>query len=185
MATQSNRISNADRKPLTQDRLKQLLDYDPDTGAFTRIGASRPQTMHWASKPLGFIKRGGTGAGGGYHMMCVDGRTYRAHRLAWLYVTGEWPEADVDHINGDRADNIWRNLRAASRSQNLQNMGKRRDNISGIKGVSFDAARGLWKAQICVNGRRIFIGRFGDKEGAASAYLRHAERHFGDFARAA
>lgn len=185
MATKTNRISKADRKPLTQARLRELLHYDPDTGAFTRIGASRPQTAHWASKPLGFIKRDSLSAGGGYHMICVDGRAYRAHRLAWLYVTGTWPQADVDHINRDRADNRWPNLRAANRSQNLQNAGRRRDNTSGIKGVSYDASRSRWIAQVSDNGRHVFIGRFDDKERAAAAYKQYVETRFGDFARVA
>lgn len=185
MATERKRIPNRDRKPLTSERLRQLLRYDPASGAFTRVGSSRPQTAHYITKPVGCIKPGPLGGGGGYLMINVDGKPYRAHRLAWLYMTGEWPTNDVDHKDRDRANNRWANLRAATRSQNIHNMGMRERNTSGVKGASYDSSRGLWMSRIVVNGRLIHLGRFATKEEAGLAYEAAAAKHFGEFARAA
>jgi len=185
MATQRKRVSNADRKPLTRERLTELLAYDPETGEFRRVGAARPQSAHYMNKPVGYIKPGPKHDGGGYRIVTVDGRPYRAHRLAWLYMTGEWPAEDIDHINGERADNRWSNLRAASRWQNIHNMGMRDRNTSGLKGASFDKKRNKWVAQIVVNGRHHHLGRFDTAQQAADAYAAAADRMVGEFARAA
>jgi hypothetical protein len=185
MATQRKRVSNADRKPLTRERLAELLAYDPETGEFSRVGAARPQSAHYVNKPVGYIKPGSLNGGGGYRMMSLDGKTYRAHRLAWLYMTGEWPDEDIDHINGERADNRWSNLRAASRWQNIHNMGMRDRNTSGLKGASYDHRRKNWRSQITVNGKHHFLGRFDTAQQAADAYAAAADRMVGEFARAA
>lgn len=172
---------NSDRKGLTAEILRTLVCYDPETGQFTRLAAP--------SRAAG--KRAGTLAApyrnsNGYTLISLGRRwRCRAHHLAWLYMTGEWPILDIDHINGIRSDNRWANLRAATRSQNLQNAGIRSDNTSGVKGVCFDKARQKWLAQIAVGGRRMVLGRFVSKDDAARAYSEAASRFFGDFARAA
>ena len=169
------------RKGLTAALLRVCLRYDPETGAFIRLSAPKraagralnaPATPSLNDNGYAFISLG-------RHWR------FRAHQLAWLYMTGEWPEADIDHINGDRADNRWANLRAATRRQNLQNTGIRKSNTSGLKGVSYDASRGKWKAQMRLPGVARFIGRFDTKEEASAAYNAFAEAHFGEFVRVA
>lgn len=157
---------------IRNERLRELLHYDLATGVFTwrtRTGRSA------AGKAAGFA---GTA---GYWDISVDRRTYRAHRLAWLYVTGDWPAADVDHKNRDRGDNRWANLRAATRSQNNANMAVR--STHGFKGAT--PVNGRWMAQTKYNGRQIYLGLFDTPEEAHAAYMAAAERLWGNFARAA
>lgn len=160
---------------LTLERLRSLLSYDPQTGVFTRLRGVR-----------GFAA--GTEAGtfhknSGYVHLTVDGKKYRAHRLAWFYVHGEWPE-EIDHANGVRSDNRLTNLREATRSQNNANMAPRIDNASGSKGVSWDGRTKSWRSYITQDGRQKHLGRFGDKGAAIAAYRKAAGFAFGEFARA-
>jgi hypothetical protein len=191
MAAPRKRVPDTERKIISIQRLKELMDYDPEAGRFTRIGAARPQSAHYAGKPIGHLKHGSHANGGGYRLISVEGRRYRAHHLAWFYMTGEWPQTDIDHINGDRDDNRWCNLRSATRSQNIANMKTPSNNTSGIKGVSWSASHRKWRAQIgigkCANGYYYtkFLGRFDTKEEAAEAYRVAAEARFGEFARLA
>lgn len=111
---------------LTQAELSRLLDYDPSTGVFTSRGSRRGV-------------RAGTVAGcqrpDGYICIRVCGPLYLAHRLAWLYMTGEWPSTNLDHVNGEKCDNRWSNLREAPQADNVCNAKRRADNTSGVKGV--------------------------------------------------
>ncbi|EFL4461577.1 MULTISPECIES: HNH endonuclease [Enterobacteriaceae] len=158
---------------LTQQRLKNLLNYDPSTGIFTRR-----------------ITRGGMYAGSvvgtlsthGYRKIMVDKVAYAAHRLAWLYVYGNFPGGEIDHINRDRCDNRIVNLRIASRKDNARNKGVSKRNTSGAKGVSWDRQTKKWRAQISVSGKSISIGRFDKKSDAVIAYGLYAVSHFGEFA---
>lgn len=152
---------------LTAQRLRELLNYDPDTGVFT-----------WVGRPSHFIKpnsRAGTlNRSEGYWMVKVDTYSYGAHRLAWLYITGEWPPHEVDHINGERADNRWTNLRSATKSQNQQNTRKPRvHGTSGFLGVSRRRHNPPlpWLAQIRINGQGYNLGQYATPEEAHSAYL--------------
>jgi hypothetical protein len=117
----------------------------------------------------------------GYVLVGVDGPQYLAHRLAWLYMTGAWPDAEVDHIDGNRANNAWSNLRLASRSQNIANSGLRVTNTTGFKGVF--KARKKFNAKITVNYKSVNLGNFDTKEEASAAYKRAAQAAFGEFAR--
>ncbi len=117
----------------------------------------------------------------GYIYVLV-GKHYAAHRIAWLLMTGEWPKADIDHRNKNRADNRWVNLREATRSQNLANQGPRPNNTSGLKGVSWDAKNNKWVAQISKDGKARKIGRFQSKDEASAAYCAKAKELFGEFA---
>ena len=158
---------------MNPERLRQLLDYNKDTGVF-RWKVSRRV-------------RAGTIAGvidaiDGYRRIKVDGKSYKAHRLAFLYVTGAFPPDQVDHVNMIRDDNRWRNLRAASRSENLRNCGPRKSNKCGYKVVSAHG-NGKWQADICVNQRSIYLGVFNTPEEAHAAYVQAASKHHKEFAR--
>jgi hypothetical protein len=160
---------------VTADRVRELLNYDPETGVFT-----------WAAQSSTRVKIGAV-AGSvdiyGYHIIRVDGRLYRAHRLVWLYVHGEWPVGDIDHINGTRDDNRLRNLRAATRSENNANAPRPSDNTSGVKGVYWREGPKKWMAAIGSGGKQIFIGHFDTIAEAAAARRASATKLFGKYAR--
>ena len=105
----------------------------------------------------------------GYVDIIIGKAFYKAHRLAWLYVYGEDPKMDIDHVNGDRADNRIINLRQISRSENLQNQCKPRSKVSGYLGVTrhFD---GRWRARVRVNGKYMHLGCFSTALEASIAY---------------
>lgn len=105
----------------------------------------------------------------GYRKLSVDGREYLVHRVAWLIVTGEWPECEIDHINGDPSDNRLDNLREATRAENCQNLAWS-GNAAGAPGVSFCKANGLWHAQITIRMKNEHLGYFASKDAAAEAY---------------
>jgi hypothetical protein len=159
---------------LTLSRLRSLLSYDPETGHFTRLVTRAKNAV------AGDIA--GTPHNCGYVMICVDRRPYLAHRLAVFYVTGAWPR-EVDHIDMNKSNNRWINLRVATRSQNRANTRARADNTHGCKGVTRQKKR--WRPQIMVDGKRIQLGLFIRKEDAAKAYLLAAQKYFGEFARGA
>ncbi|AJY13486.1 HNH endonuclease [Burkholderia dolosa] len=147
---------------LAAQRLRELLNYDPETGVLTwRVG-----------------RQGNAGAGSvagdvnarGYRRVSVDRRRVMAHVLIWVIVTGEWPDRDIDHVNGVRSDNRWSNLRLATRSENNQNQrNARRDNVAGLLGVSPNRDR--WAASITVDGQKQHIGTYDTPELAHAAYL--------------
>ena len=160
---------------LTQERVREIFDYDPHTGSIKwRLPSSR--RVHVGDE-AGTVSLG-------YRRVNIDHHFYLAHPLAWLWMTGEWPKGEIDHVNLDRADNRWCNLRAATRSQNLANVMARINNSCGIKGVWWHKGAGKWTSQIQVDGTAIHLGLFGTKEAAHVAYAEAAKEHFGDFARA-
>jgi len=144
---------------LIADRLRELLNYDRETGIFT-----------WAITRRGCRK--GSVAGckmkHGYIAIRLDDALYTAHRLAWLHVTGEWPANQIDHINRDRADNRFSNLRAVTNAENAQNQ-KARANKSGFTGVRKENSK--WLAEIKINYKPIRIGLFETPEAAHEAYV--------------
>jgi hypothetical protein len=105
----------------------------------------------------------------GYRGGSIFSRQLVAHRVIWLLKFGEWPSADIDHINGNRLDNRIENLRAVSRADNLRNRRMPITNTSGIVGVGWDKARGKWRAQIEANGLAKCLGHFEEKADAAAA----------------
>lgn len=155
---------------LTVERLKELLHYDPETGVFVWLRSRRRLGV-----TAGFLAHG-------YRKIKVGGVAYPAHRLAWLYMTGEWPDAQIDHINFFCSDNRWANLRAATPSQNNA---WRRSAIgpSKFRGVSWHKAAEKWRAQIKVLGDKKHLGSFKSRTEAAAAYDAAAIEYFGPFAR--
>ncbi len=111
------------------------------------------------------------------------GPAYLAHRLAWLYVHGEWPDCEVDHVNGNRSDNRISNLRLATPTQNRMNGARRRDNATGFRGVHFEPRRKKYVAQLKIGTQRKYLGQFDTAEAAHAAYLEAAKEFYGDFAR--
>lgn len=155
---------------VTKARLEELLTYDSETGVFTWL------ISHGRAKV-------GSTAGcdcRGYVVIRVDGILYRAHRLAWLYSYGTWPDGEIDHKNRDKSDNRLSNLRVASSRENKQNCGIKRSNKSGASGVWFDRERGKWQATIRANGKRLHLGRYLTASEAAEARLT-AEKKYHHF----
>lgn len=152
---------------LTVERLKQVLRYEPDTGYFYSVDTN------WRRRngPVGCLYKIG------YRYICIDRIRYRAHRLAWLYIHGEWPSGELDHINGKRDDNRIANLRIVNRVQNLANRSLAvASNKTGFAGVCATRHKTTWKASIVTDGRRIYLGSFKTKEEAAAAYAAAREK---------
>lgn len=149
---------------LTAQELRELLHYDPETGVFT----NRVQRNYNA--PAGAVA-GAIDKCAGYRQIRIKGRIYRAHRLAWIYVHGQWPTADIDHYNGVLDDNRISNLRDVSQSVNMQNrQNARRSGSSGEIGVHWVKQRNKWSAQISINGKSTYLGYYVTKEEARAAY---------------
>jgi len=168
---------------LSFERLREVLDYDPETGRFTWL-VDRPQRVK-AGDLAGYIDKS---RGDGYYRIGIDRQWYQASRLAFLWMTGEWPQGEVDHKNANTKDDSWSNLRDATRPQNQHNRGVRKDSSTGFKGVRFQRSAhgnrcGYYVAQIRVNGKRVYIGSFKTAEEAAAAYATAAIEHHGAFAR--
>lgn len=155
---------------LTRDQLRAMLHYDPATGVFTwQVKASR-------NTVIGSVAGCSTNTAG-YVMIRVDKVLYGAHRLAWFYMTGEWPDQQIDHKDTNRANNRWSNLRLATSGQNRQNQrGPGRRNTSGYLGVHYDRSKCKWTAQIVVDRRHHFLGRFATPEEAHAAYVNAKRR---------
>ena len=169
--------------PLTADQLRALLDYSPKLGMFfwRRREPLRQYDKTWNTRYAG-SPAGTPTVPMGYIQILVNRRLYLAHRLAFLWMTGNWPEHEIDHSDGDRANNRWNNLRVATPSQNRMNGVRRSDNTSGYRGVRFEKRRGHWVADIMVDGRKHYLGAFHTAEAAASAYAEAAARLHGKFA---
>lgn len=162
---------------LLQERLKELLSYDPLTGVFLwkvakKRGGSAGDVAGYSS-PEGYIIIG------------VDGGHYKAHRLAWLIHYGTAPDIEVDHIDLDKSNNAIANLRLATRSQNRSNVRAYKNSTSGQKGVTPHRMTGKWQATISINGKQKYLGLFKDREIAAAAYAQAAHELHGTFARVA
>jgi len=148
-------------RTLSAERLREVLDYDPEAGHFTpkRRPERKSQDKSWntryAKKRAGYLH-----TPSGYWIICIDDVKYKAHRLAHLYMTGEWSTETVDHRFGKRADNRWSQLRPPTGAQNSLNKELRSDNTSGVKGVSFGPRARLWRAYINVGGIRVEERRF-------------------------
>lgn len=155
------------KQELTAERLRELTHYDQETGVFTRriAGAGRSGAKRY---PVGSVV--GSKTAPGYLETKVDDVRCLLHRLAVLYVTGRWPCNQVDHINGQRSDNRWANLREVDNTTNIENRWRpNKNNRSGFLGVHFE--KGKWIAQVTVMRKSIVIGRFWTPEEAHAAYI--------------
>ena len=141
---------------LTQARLKELVNYDPDTGKFCKVKNGAP--MGHVKKALGYV------------ILYIAGKQYLAHRVAVFYMTGRWPTEDTDHANGIRSDNRWQNVSAKSYSENQQNRGSpQKNNKTGFLGVR--PLGGRFMGQITLNRKKHYLGLFGTPEEAHAAYM--------------
>lgn len=162
------------QKEITQEYVKSILHYNPETGIFTWIKA-RPKIN--VGDIAGFLN------GQGYWCVKINARRYPAHRLAIFYMTGQWPPNHTDHIDMKRANNKWENIRPATRTENFGNQTKYSNNKSGIKGVCWDKDAQKWLAQIQINNKKIKLGRYTNIDDAAKAYADAAAKYFKEFAR--
>lgn len=161
---------------LTIERLKEVLHYDAELGAFTwRHGYRWRKEGEIAGKIHPTLK---------YRLICIDSKQYPASKLAWFYVHEVWPR-EVDHIDGERANDRIVNLLEVSRSQNCWNSAIRSHNTSGRKGVYFDKQRGKWLAYIRKYGKMYSLGRYASFEEACRVRAAAEKRFHGEFARAA
>lgn len=145
---------------ITQSRLKEVLDYDSDSGFFiwkVSRGSGR------AGNVAGYLHTQG------YIRIVIDSRLHFAHRLAFLYMTGVFPENHTDHINGITHDNRWENLRPVTASENGRNQAKPKNNTSGITGVCWNKKSGVWQSGIRVDGKASHLGLFDHIFEAAAA----------------
>jgi len=144
---------------LTQKRLKYLVDYNPFTGVF--IWKKSIGSRSIVGEPAGNIMKPL-----GYRQIRIDKKLYYSHRLAWLYMYGEFPKHQIDHINHDRADNRINNLRDCTQADNKKNIRKYKNNTSGVTGVHWCKKRNEWTCAISGDGKVINGGRFKNKEDA-------------------
>lgn len=156
-------------------RIWEALDYDRTTGIFhwkVVYGRNKPGDVAGRCTPRGYVQ------------LRLDGWTMHCHRLAWAWQFGYWPETEIDHIDGNRANNRITNLRKANRSQNGKNRGLLASNKSGHTGVR-QTSSGTWMASITANGKRLYLGTFRLKEEAVVARNKAERRLFRDFRRKA
>ena len=160
---------------LTHETLIEILSYNPANGEFV-----------WRSNqtnPL-FIKvgrRAGDYVEGEYSDLTIMGRKFRAHRIAWLYMTGRWPRGVVDHVNGVKSDNRWENLREATRGQNAHNRPMNKNNTSGRTGVYFRSDTNKWRAIIRHDGKVINLGNYATSDEAATAHKKFEDEFLSEF----
>lgn len=169
---------------ITAEYLRERLDYDPATGVFTwrakpdQKGAVRRWNTRYAGRRAGTLKSIG------YWYVGIDHVEYLAHRLAWLYVYGDWPSNELDHRYGVPSDTRIASLRLSDRSTNTANTKRRVDNSSGFKGV-WKVRSGKFTSQLQKDGKVYCLGTFETAESAHAAYAAAAHKYHGEFARVA
>lgn len=160
---------------ITQEELKNIVIYDPDTGIFKYIKQTNPRAL------IGRIA--GTKQKDGHLYLQYKKKRYQLHQLAFLYMEGSLPN-EVDHINRISNDNRWCNLRKCTRTQNSYNSSIRSNNTSGVKGISLNKRNGKWLVRMYINGKETFIGEYVDKEEAIRINKLYRNKYHGEFAHA-
>lgn len=158
---------------LSQEDVKRLFSYCPETGLFTRLVSNNKR------RKVGEIV--GTIHITGYVIIKINKVAYPAHRLAFLYMTGSFPTDMTDHIDGIRDNNRWINLREATRSENNRNSKIRSDNKSGFKGVFFEKSANKWRALCWANGVQNHLGLFNTAIEASNSYQDFAKNNHAEF----
>jgi hypothetical protein len=154
---------------MTQSELKNILTYDPGSGK-----------LFWKQDIINGSKKGeeaGTLTSKGYIHITIDQKQYKAHRLVWLYITGDFPKNQIDHVNQIKTDNRFENLREVTNKVNHRNTPLQKNNKSGVHGVGFHKATKKWRACIKVNGQLIHLGLFSEKDSAIEARKRAEEKY--------
>lgn len=149
----------------TREQLLERFTYNPSDGTLISRG-----------KEAGYIMASG------YRLCSVKKRRIYAHRLIWCMMTGEWPASEIDHIDQNKSNNRWDNLRLATRQDNARNQSATARNTSGFKGVSFHKRTQKWRADIQIEGRQKSLGSFDTPEQASKAYRESATKNFRQFA---
>lgn len=183
------------KRRVVPSNVGDYLKYDPSSGAITYKARTLHSFSHlsewkarnecgrWNTRYAG--KSAGSPCKEGYLRVTLLNRRYLAHVLAWVLFSGAMPgdDVDIDHINLNKCDNRWSNLRLATRAENLRNVGKQTNNSSGFKGVCWHTQKQRWQALIAVDGRNKYLGLFDTPEAAHAAYCVAAEKLHGEFAR--
>jgi len=175
-AKQRNRI----RHPLTASRVREVFDYDQFTGVLKRnlcFGLSGRSNGKWAEKETGCL------SSGGYLKVGLDGVQYPAHRIIFIWMLGAEPVGDIDHIDMDKLNNRWRNLRPASRSQNMFNTKAHKDSKSKLKWANYDSHNEMWRPQISINGKVYVFKRVATAQEAHDICAEYAAKLHKEFAR--
>jgi hypothetical protein len=158
---------------LSQQYLKESLKYNQFTGIFTWIKRPARHFESFRIERSTNARMSGVNAGTkdkkGYIVICLHGKLYKAHRLAFLYVNGSFPENEVDHIDGDKSNNKFTNLRDVSKSDNMKNASLPSTNTSGTIGVGFHVPANKWRAHIKIEGVYKHLGLFDEMSGAILA----------------
>lgn len=165
---------------ISVEYLRSAIHYDALEGIFIwkhRSNKSKALNARMAGKFAGCDN------GNGYIFIIIDRKAYLAHRIAWAIVTGKWPDKDIDHKDGNRANNRWTNLRLASRSQNCMNRKIPINNSSGFKGVCWDKNNKKWTAYIMANGKNHYLGLFNTPQQAHAERIKKADLLHKEFAR--
>jgi hypothetical protein len=168
------KISQAAFDLIVQEELMKLLKYEPDTGRFLWFSHPSSKCQVDVGQEAGCIEAKG------YRIIKIHQKCYKAHRLAWLYMTGEWPKGMIDHIDRDPGNCKWRNLREATYSQNHANSVKALGR-SGLRGASWSERAKKWKSSVRSGGKRIHLGYFDTAEDARSAYADAVAKFHGEW----
>lgn len=158
---------------ITQEYLKEIFDYKDGNLFWKKRTGPRSKINEIA----GHLRKNG------YVQVILHRKIYVAHRLIWLWIHGEWPKNEVDHIDGNKSNNKIENLRDVTKSQNQQNRLKTRQNTSGYKGVFFHARSNKWIAKITLNKKQNYLGYFSSPLDAHNAYCEAAKKFHGEFAK--
>jgi hypothetical protein len=161
-------LKTTPKNTLTQDKLKELFDYDYDLGVFKRIKVTSYNTK--IGDTVGSTRKDG------YVTIGIDKKKYLAHRLIWLYVYGKYPDNLIDHKDGNKSNNRLDNLRDCTNLQNLQSKRLHPLNTSGYRGVTYFESIDRWRARICYDYKMLELGFFETPEQASDAYEDYAKK---------